>query len=503
MEKSKVQLNDKNNAITPKQWIIFGGACVFMFFVYIFALFNNNITYDSVYEYFLIKHSFAEMWQLIPEDYSPPFYSVSLKLFAEVFGYSLPVLRFFSFFSFVGMMFLAVFPVKKLFGEKASYLATVLLLTSTVNYVYSVDIRPATYAYFFSTTVVIYSMLAQLENKKHYYVILCIFSVLAVYTHYVSLIFAFVVYLICIVFCLIKKSFKQILRYLICGVIIAVSYAPWLVVLLGQTKNVQEHFWDDPGNSFFINALINVFVKPYRTFDLGDLYIIGFAVFIVFFISLVLIILRRKVGENKDKIILLLAEIFIPLIVFQIVIVDVFKIPAPRYYYIFSGAALIGIAVIASLAFDKKIVLILLSALCTFNCVLNCVHMYKIRNDNNYEKMVADFNAVAPAEGLVFLHDHEYSMGIFSYYFPDAGHYIYDDTYTVIRDFDVFPTNIRNIGDASNIWDYTDEVYYAFAYYPDSIIDIEGEYQFYECAYADECEYNNDFIVFHYNVIYE
>ena len=89
MGSSKTKLKDY--AVTPKQWIIFASCCVFVFFVYIFSLFNNNITYDSVYEYFLIKHSFAEMWQLIPEDYSPPFYSVSLKLFAEVFGYSLPV----------------------------------------------------------------------------------------------------------------------------------------------------------------------------------------------------------------------------------------------------------------------------------------------------------------------------------------------------------------------------------------------------------------------------
>ena len=499
MGNSKTKLKDY--AVTPRQWIIFASCCVFVFFVYIFSLFNNNITYDSVYEYFLIKHSFAEMWQLIPEDYSPPFYSVSLKLFAEVFGYSLPVLRFFSYFSFVGMVYLAVFPVKRLFGGKASYLSLVLLLTSTVNYVYAVDIRPATYAYFFSTAVVVYSMLAQLENKPRYYVTLCIFSVLAVYTHYVSLIFAFCVYLICIVFCLIKKNYKQIVRYIICGAVIAVSYAPWLVVLLGQTRNVQEHFWDDPGNSFFIVAIINVFVKPYRTFDLGKLYIIGFAVLIMFLIALLVMILKRKVGADKEKILLLLSEIFIPLIVFQIVIVDVFKIPAPRYYYIFSGAALIGIAVIVSMAFDRKIVLLLLSALCAFNCIMNCIHMYKLKDDNNYEKMVADFNAAAPAEGLVFLHDHEYSMGIFSYYFPDAGHYIHDDTYTVIRDFDVFPTNIRNIGDASNIWDYTNDFCCIFVFYPDSIIDVEGEYDFYECAYADECEYNNDFIVFRYMAV--
>ncbi|MCR5614896.1 MAG: glycosyltransferase family 39 protein [Saccharofermentans sp.] len=497
MEKNKLKVD--NSGITAKQWIIFAGACVAMFFIYTFALFNNNITYDSVYEYFLIKHSFAEMWQLIPEDYSPPFYSVSLKLFASVFGYSLPVLRFFSYFAFVGMMFLAVFPVKKLFGEKASYVATVLLLTSTVNYVYSVDIRPATYAYFFSTAVVIYSMLAQLENKTRYYVILCIFSVLAVYTHYVSLIFAFVIYLICIVYCLIKKNFKQILKYLVCGVVITVSYAPWLVVLLGQTKNVQEHFWVDPDNSSIISAFLNVFIKPYRTFDFGDLFLIGFAVLSITMIALVVMILKHRLGDNKERLLLLWAEIFIPLIVFQIVIVDVFKIPAPRYYYIFSGAALIGIAVIASIAFEKKIILILLGVLCGINCVMNCIHMYKIRNDDCYEKLVADLNAAAPEEGLVFLHNHEYSMGIFSYYFPDAAHFIHDDTYTVIRDFDVFPTNIRNVGDASNIWNYADEeVFFAVVYYPNSIIEIEGDGISYDCAYADECEYNNDFIIFHY-----
>ena len=86
--------------LTVRQIVLFVISCLFVFFVYIFALLNNNITYDSTYEYFLIRHPFNEMWTLIPEDYSPPLYSVILKLFAELFGYSLPVLRLFSYFSF-------------------------------------------------------------------------------------------------------------------------------------------------------------------------------------------------------------------------------------------------------------------------------------------------------------------------------------------------------------------------------------------------------------------
>ena len=481
--------------LTVRQIVLFVISCLFVFFVYIFALLNNNITYDSTYEYFLIRHPFNEMWNLIPEDYSPPLYSVILKLFAELFGYSLPVLRLFSYFSFVGMLYLAVFPVKRLFGEKVSVFCTLLYATSTVNYVYTVDIRPATFAYFFSTAVVIYSLLTKVEDKPRNYVILCLFSVLAVYTHYVSLVFAFSIYLICIVDCLIKKHYKQIIRYLLCGAVITISYAPWLIVLIRQTKNVHSHFWADELNSNIIIGLINVFVKPFSSFDWGYC-IAGNLLIISFTIAVILFVLKKNTNIERSKIIFLLSEIFISLLIFQIV-VDSFKIPAPRYYYIFSGTALLVAAVLITELIRKRIVIISLSAACLINCSLNCIHMYKLRDDNVYQLMVSDYTANANEEDLVFLHYQEFSMGIFSYYFPNAKHYISDETATVIREFSVFPTNITNVGDSNNIWKYTDDFYYAYPYFHDADYPLTGEYRFYECPYAFECEYDADFLIYH------
>lgn len=41
-------------------------------------------------------------------------------------------------------------------------------------------------------------------------------------------------------------------------------------------------------------------------------------------------------------------------------------------------------------------------------------------------------------DDIAFLHLHEWSLGIMMYYFPDAEHYVCDDTWCVLNTLDVF-----------------------------------------------------------------
>ena len=58
-------------------------------------------------------------------------------------------------------------------------------------------------------------------------------------------------------------------------------------------------------------------------------------------------------------------------------------------------------------------------------------------------------------------------MGIMEYYFPDARHYVFEDTWTVLNDLSVFPSEPENIGEVRNISEYTDDFYVFAPYFKD------------------------------------
>ena len=66
----------------------------------------NLLTYDSSYQYALNQKDFSEMMRLIPYDYSPALYSIFLKTYSVIFGYSLSTLRFSSFIVYMGIIIL-------------------------------------------------------------------------------------------------------------------------------------------------------------------------------------------------------------------------------------------------------------------------------------------------------------------------------------------------------------------------------------------------------------
>ena len=70
--------------------------------IHILPPFNADIiNYDSSYQYFLTRHSLSDIMTLLPEDYSPPPYTLLLKLWTCIFGSSLPAMRAFSVLQYV------------------------------------------------------------------------------------------------------------------------------------------------------------------------------------------------------------------------------------------------------------------------------------------------------------------------------------------------------------------------------------------------------------------
>lgn len=89
-------------------------------------IFNDNLWFDEAYTLSLIQHSFSEIIKILKTDMHPPLYFISLKVFCEIFGYSIPITKVFSVLGYIATLSLGLTVIKKHFGRKTS---TVYMLT--------------------------------------------------------------------------------------------------------------------------------------------------------------------------------------------------------------------------------------------------------------------------------------------------------------------------------------------------------------------------------------
>ena len=449
--------------------------------------YDSIITYDSSYQYALMQHSWAEIWRLLPEDYSPPLYAVMLKSSCVMFGHTLKVMRYTNSIVIVGLMFLSMFPIRRAFGLKTAVVSAVFFICSDVNANLFSEIRPTYLAYFFMTGLSIYAYLAFFDEKRKYYICHAVFSVLAMYTHNVAMIGALGVYVTVLLFAVIKKDKKKFIRFFISGVCCAALYIPWLIVVFKQLGNVKKNYWtgansgiDDLKKYLIYNIFYDYDPKAisvYAETTISLLIKIAFLIFL--FRSLQL--KRNMTAEDIKKSPLFSKEmrptlmkgcfilllLIVPVGIFEILTRTVYPFVAIRYYYIFTGVTIIILSSF-TVRMEKKIVPWLIAGLMIANSVSTHQNNYKYLKDSQADSMIARIKEEHPDGNISFLHSHEWTLGIMMYYFPNAHHYVYDKTWMVLNDLSVFPYVPENIGELDNITEYTDDFYVFTAKFPNN-----------------------------------
>lgn len=458
-------------------YIVIWAAATVVTVLYLLPPFNADIiNYDSAYQYWLTRNSLEKIWQLIPTDYSPPLYAILLKFWTMIFGESLAAMRAFALVPLCGMNFLAAFPIRRALGNRASVLCTIFFTISSVNLIIVPEIRPATLAYFFVTAAAIYSYIALFFDKKYAYICFTVFSVLAMYTHNVGMLAALAFYVSVFGVAMVQKKFRQAIKFVISGVISAVCYIPWLIVVLKQFDNVQNHYWSSDG--FTLEEIYNWTIGA--NFDDGGFQILGRVVIPV--AAMIAIVSFLCVKENREKlsgvrspselckvitgrfseplaktvyVILMYVTPIIALLIFSAVAHPVI---VPRYFYIFCGTGIILVAAGFS-QFSGKAGVAILSGLAAISFTLNAVKLGNELETTDFPEMIEYIRDSAPEQEIAFIHAHEWTLGIMMYYFPEAKHYISDDTWCVLTTFDAFPTEVINVGKYEDIAEYESSVF--------------------------------------------
>ena len=433
----------------------------------------DYLSYDSAYQYGLNSHTLSEIWALLPYDYSPPFYALALKLYSMVFGNSLVTLRAFSLVAIVGIYFLSTFPMNTIFGKRSALTCLVTAFACTNIFNISHEIRPTIFGFFLFEAVAVYAGIVFSKDARYSYICLTVFSVLAMYTHNVAMVGTFAVYVVLVLFMLITKDWKRFKKVFISGCICAVLYLPWLSVLLTQSSNVQEHYWT--AKSGFMDVTSWVF-SDYASSHVN--FIIPEAIRLIVIVVFVFVLFRhinfknlktaKTLGEavrlKADKPVCLKNIMFfvmclaLSLAVMELVVIFMRNIRADRYYHIL---AMIWLIILSAFLgnYGHKAVCAVLAVLIITNHAMNLVQFRQAIDGANIKEMIAEIRSREPDGDISFVHFHEHSLGIMYYYFPEATHYVCDETFTVLGTYDVFPGKVIEIGNIDNIWDYTDRFY--------------------------------------------
>ena len=436
---------------------------------------RNGITYDSSYQFFLNKHGVGDLFYYLKEDYSAPLYTVYLKIFSVIFGDDLITLRASSIPLFMALFYLALFPFRRLTDKCSSITAAALFMFSGYNVYFATDIRPTVLGYVLSAFTVVYAMLVYFEGEKKDLILFTVFASASMYSHNVSLIFAFFLYLFLIVASLIEKKKDKVIRFLVSGIIVAVLYIPWLFVIIYQLNNIRDHYWR---SQVPLSLLLDYsFVKFMGSdgYPILDLMRLLLFVAIIFVFAMRLILGKNRSGEgsirdrlkeikddmpNLKKMFFLFSCVLVAVIGFyeMVIVMTQGQRFAARYFMLFSGVTIIAYSTFFCIFKSKKIIpVIAVLLVCTIfvsNMIGEYRHLSKMEEDQMVEDLVKDSDGTP-----VFMHFHEYSLGLMLYYFPEADHYVSPDTKSVLRTFDVFSTDLGHLSSSEDIWNETDVFY--------------------------------------------
>lgn len=354
-------------------------------------IFNNNVWFDEAYTLSLIRHNFSDLISIIKSDMHPPLYFISLKLFSEIFGYSVLATKIFSVIGYIATLLLGCTVIKKYFGSFASIIYMLAVGAIPMSLYFSGQQRSYSWCIFFVALCFIEALLFIENNKYNHCFIFVISALFAAYNHIYALLAIGIIFAFVNIYILIKNR-KLIKAIILSDILIIIGYLPWFLPLLFQTKAASGSFW-----------LKNV--EP-----------LSIIVFITGIVISAVILIKK---ENRSLPVIF-AIICILSIQFIGLFVTIFIRPLyiARYSVVVLGifAILIAFGVNNTNEKFKKAVCIGLSALNVICVIATGIFEY----NSSMNKFFDRFDKIAaPSNTFIYC---DSSFGIMSYYFPDDTH---------------------------------------------------------------------------------
>lgn len=211
-------------------------------------IFDNAFWGDEGYTIKLAKMSIEQMINTTAADVHPPLYYLFTQLLYHVLGNHGYTYHLSGLIPYAVILIIACTAVNKYFGKIPAFVLVTMSSIMKNAVVNNVEVRMYSLAAMFvlAAYIALYCIIE--KNRVIDWVIFCLVSLGAAYTHYYALISVAFFYLMLIP--VVIKNHSSIKRLIISYVATVLAYLPWLGILLQSFKRTSDSWWSDTIPSF-------------------------------------------------------------------------------------------------------------------------------------------------------------------------------------------------------------------------------------------------------------
>lgn len=320
-----------------EEWIgiFFLAAASLMLLLSVRLCFNNGIWYDELYTMGLTDRSFKELTALTARDVHPPFYYYYVKAVQELCLLAAPganvivISKICSVLPLWGLFAYGVTKVRKHFGWLCAGLFLFCVVAMPNLPQYTVEIRMYTLSVFLVTAAYLHGyeiILGEAETARVWkdWMLLVLYGILAAYTHYFACAAVAMIYLYLLFSLLfeishmpgdesdisvkalgrgkmfrIRKNRSGILKWILCVMISAVSYIPWMSAVILQVSQVKESYWILPLTWRTLGSCVKFLMKP--QFGSGIFQVAAAVVLFAVYAGLFIYMLWKMPKDKRER----------------------------------------------------------------------------------------------------------------------------------------------------------------------------------------------------------
>lgn len=207
-------------------------------------IFDNVVWGDEAFSVNTARSSLYGIMQIMYFwDSHPPLYYYWLKLWGELFGFSIPVCHLASVCPFVVGILLALFPFRKKFGAVPATFFIVLSGLGTFSLQYNLEIRMYALAFFCLTACFYCAYRVIGTGRRSAWIGLVLWGLAGAYSHYYALVAGGLLVFFTGVMVWAKHRGKTWRKGLAAVLSFLLGYTPWMVILYNSIKSVSSNWW--------------------------------------------------------------------------------------------------------------------------------------------------------------------------------------------------------------------------------------------------------------------
>lgn len=385
---------------------------------------QKNLWFDEIYSWHITLGAFRDIVIDTAGDIHPPFYYFVLKIWEELFGTSVTILRSLSLlFSASAVFFL--YPIsKRMLNTNDSIIVLFLYCISPLNIYFGQEVRMASLNLFLNVGAVYFLILLldKTENIKEFYLnisfyLYTLFTLLALYTHY----FSFFILGAEVLFILyhFRKDLKKLLYFIPSFALIVLGYSPWFYTMFEQVKRGQS--WRGGQTPWAVIYQFLTFIKDigmgfyHRYINDYISYPIDAIIFVIIFLSAIglIKIYRKEIYNHYGLLIIMLASIpFIAAVIIS------FKQWIEYFRYLSIIIPFIIIFIMTGIQyFKKKVRYAIIITFILINIVGLIIYYGNSSKNNDYRNIIRDISGEVE-ENELYVYPHYFGW-IMEYYYTD------------------------------------------------------------------------------------